>query len=271
MRSSVPFDKPKRNDMMVASVVPSQRPVAAPDPATEVGDVIAVPDESLTPEAIIAQSDAEHGEAVAAAEPLPTVTGTSGGRLQPEQHVQVASAGPQPSLRRTMLEAKGDPAAMLDSGVMTTAKKAKPHRQVVQGQSPKVIQAASEIPDRALSSEQVAETAPAVVPAVLRNSSMRKAPTTVYTAGFPAGAAGGECQQIHRQGRHIHADRQVQPHQRHVTNQSRYRRLRQEPPVLFFNDRFCCCSRPCASLSPVADRRYRCGGQNQSSLLRQAQ
>ncbi len=180
----VPFDKPKRNDMMVASVVPSQRPVAAPDPATEVGDVIAVPDESLTPEAIIAQSDAEHGEAVAAAEPLPTVTGTSGGRLQPEQHVQVASTGPQPSLRRTMLEAKGDPAAMLDSGVMTTAKKAKPHRQVVQGQSPKVIQAASEIPDRALSSEQVAETAPAVVPAVLRNSSMRKAPTTVYTAGF---------------------------------------------------------------------------------------
>ena len=52
------------------------------------------------------------------------------------------------------------------------------------GRSPKVIQAASEIPDRALSSEQVADTAPAVVPAVLWNSSMRKAPTTVYTAGF---------------------------------------------------------------------------------------
>jgi len=186
----VPFDKPKHNDMMVASVVPSQRPeVPAHVAPASNKDVIAVPDDSLTPEAIIAQADAENGDAVAGSQPpaeLPSVPGTIRGRVQPAgpQNLQVASAEPQPSLRRTMLAAKGDPAAMLDSGVVTTAKKAKPHRQAGQDQSAKAIQVSSDVPDRALSAEKVAETAPAVVPAVLRNSSMRKAPTTVYTAGF---------------------------------------------------------------------------------------
>ncbi|MEK1852876.1 MAG: DUF882 domain-containing protein [Phyllobacterium sp.] len=182
----VPFDKPKHNDMMVASVVPSQRPAAPAQIAP--ADVIAVPDDSLTPEAIIAQADADSGDAVSdlqtpAELPAPEITS---GRVQPggHQNQQIASVEPQPSLRRTMLAAKGDPTAMLDSGVMTTAKKAKPHRQTAQDQSAKAILVSSDVPDRALSAEQVAETAPAVVPAVLRNNSMRKAPTTVYTAGF---------------------------------------------------------------------------------------
>jgi uncharacterized protein YcbK (DUF882 family) len=183
----VPFDKPKHNDMMVASVVPSQRP-AAPGQIAPAG-VIAVPDDSLTPEAIIAQANADNGDVVSGSQPpaeLPAAPEITRGRVQPggQQNQQMASVEPQPSLRRTMLAAKGDPTAMLDSGVMTTAKKAKPHRQTAQDQSAKAILVSSDVPDRALSAEQVAETAPAVVPAVLRNSSMRKAPTTVYTAGF---------------------------------------------------------------------------------------
>ncbi len=182
----VPFDKPKHNDMMVASVVPSQRPaMPAEPPIAASNDVISVPDDSMTPEAIIAQADAEQEDPGAEpAAPMPTTTGTTGGRLQPQQNVQMASAGPQPSLRRSMLEAKGDPVAMLDSGVKTTTKKAKPHRQAGQNATAKAILVSSDLPDRALSTDQVANTAPEVVPAVLRNSSMRKAPTTVYTAGF---------------------------------------------------------------------------------------
>ncbi|SFI71912.1 Uncharacterized conserved protein YcbK, DUF882 family [Phyllobacterium sp. CL33Tsu] len=183
----VPFDKPKQPDMKVASVVPGQRPVvaAAPAPAAAEQDVIAVPDDSLSPEAIIAQADVDHDDDSAdLVAPMPTTSGTTGGRLQPQQNVQMAAVQPQTSLRRTMLEAKGDPVAMLDSGVKTTSKKAKPHRQAAQGQTAKAIQVSSDLSDRALSSEQVAATAPEVVPAVLRNSSMRKAPTTVYTAGF---------------------------------------------------------------------------------------
>ncbi|MBZ9655846.1 DUF882 domain-containing protein [Phyllobacterium sp. 2063] len=184
----VPFDKPhnapKPTDMMVASVVPNQRPVA---PALQVAaeenpDIIEVPEEDdLTPEAIIKQSDVE----VPAAGEMPTLPGTTGGRVaQAQQNTQVASAEPQPSLRRTMLEAKGDPVAMLDSGVVTTAKAAKPHRQTAQNQNPKAIQVSSDLPERALSAEQVAEISPDVEPAVLRNETMRTAPTTVYTAGF---------------------------------------------------------------------------------------
>ncbi|MEK1889197.1 MAG: DUF882 domain-containing protein [Phyllobacterium sp.] len=182
----VPFDKPKQQDMKVASVVPGQRPVLPAETAPAADqDVITVPDDSLTPEAIIAQADVDHDEDSAEAfAPMPTTSGTTGGRLQPQQNVQMAAVQPQTSLRRTMLEAKGDPVAMLDSGVKTTAKKAKPHRQLVQGQTAKAIQVSSDLSDRALSSEQVAEVSPEVVPAVLRNGSMRKAPTTVYTAGF---------------------------------------------------------------------------------------
>lgn len=185
----VPFEKPKRNDMMVAAVVPDQRP-AVPAQTAVAGepDVISVPDGELTPEAIIQQSDAEHDIADTIASPaeLPTLPGATAGRVQPadEQNVQVASTEPRPSLRRTMLEAKGDPVATLGSGVMTTAKKAKPHRHAAQEKNAKAIQVSSDVPDRALSAEQVADTAPTVVPAVLRNSSMRKSPTTVYTAGF---------------------------------------------------------------------------------------
>ena len=181
----VPFDKPKQHDIAVASVVPDQRPVvpAVTAPAQQ-ADVITVPDEDeLTAEAIIARADAEHEDGEEAIAQMPTTTGTTGGRLEPEQTVQVAAAQPQPSLRRTMLEAKGDPVAMLDSGVKTTAKKAKPHRQSTQSGA-KSVQVASDLSDRALSSDEVAKTAPEVVPAVLRNSVMRKAPTTVYTAGF---------------------------------------------------------------------------------------
>ncbi|ATU93615.1 hypothetical protein BLM14_03025 [Phyllobacterium zundukense] len=193
----VPFDKPrnaqKSNDMMVASVVPNQRPVApaAETAAAAVQDIIQVADEDdLTPEAIIKQSDTVQGSDVAASQPaaeMPTLPGTTGGRVlhaQPGANTQMASAEPQPSLRRTMLEAKGDPVAMLDSGVVTTAKGSKPRRQTAQNHSAKAIQVSSDLPDRALSNQQVAEISPDVEPAVLRNETLRMAPTTVYTAGF---------------------------------------------------------------------------------------
>ena len=83
-----------------------------------------------------------------------------------------------------MLEAKGDPVATLDSGVVTTTKSSKPRRQTAQAHNPKAIPVSSDLSDRALSAEQVAETSPNVEPAVLRNETMRTAPTTVYTAGF---------------------------------------------------------------------------------------
>ncbi|TDQ20391.1 uncharacterized protein YcbK (DUF882 family) [Phyllobacterium brassicacearum] len=184
----VPFDKPhnapKPTDMMVASVVPNQRPVTpALQTAAEANpDIIQVPEEDdLTPEAIIKQSDTE----LKPQPELPTLPGTTGGRVvQAQQNAQMASAEPQPSLRRTMLEAKGDPVAMLDSGVVTTTKSSKPRRQTAQAHNPKAIQVSSDLPDRALSTQQVAETSPDVEPAVLRNETMRTAPTTVYTAGF---------------------------------------------------------------------------------------
>eukprot|EP01132_Coremiostelium_polycephalum_P009565 gene9565-11720_t len=198
----VPFDKPqsgpKRTDMMVASVVPNPRPAMPPAQAQVAAasehDVIPVPNEDL--ETIIKQSDAAHAKApaVAMAQPaqaMPTVPATTGGRVvrnkpAPTQNTQLASAEPQPSLRRTMLDAGGsaDPVAMLDSGVITTGKTSKPRRQTAKNQGAKAIQVASEVPDRALSSQQVAETSPNVEPAVLRNEAMRTAPTTVYTAGF---------------------------------------------------------------------------------------
>lgn len=190
----VPFDKPrmapKPTDMMVASIIPTQRPATIPaavEAAAQDDDVIPVPDDDL--EAIIKQSDPEHRTVVAASQPspeLPTVLGTIGGRVKKtagQNGTQMASAAPQPSLRKTMLEAKGDPVAMLDSGVVTTAKGAKPRRQGAQ-ESPKAVQVSSDLPDRALSNEQVAEIAPAVTPAALRNETMRLAPTTVYVAGF---------------------------------------------------------------------------------------
>lgn len=188
----VPFDKPrmapKQNDMMVASIVPAQRPAipAAVQAASE-DDVIPVPNDDL--EAIIKQSDPEHQNVVEASQPspkLPTLPGTIGGRVKKvagQNGTQVASAAPQPSLRKTMLEAKGDPVATLDSGVVTTAKGAKPRRQAAQ-ESAKAVQVSSDVPDRALSNQQVAETAPDTVPAALRNETMRLAPTTVYVAGF---------------------------------------------------------------------------------------
>ncbi len=188
----VPFEKPKHNEMMVASIVPDQRPAAVSAaavttgaPADEAGsaeqDVIKIPDEDPTPEALLRQS--------AASQPLPTVPSTTGGRVrhpQPatQQNMQLASAAPQGSLRQTMLHANGDPVAMLDSGVITTAKGAKPHRQAAQEQAPKAIQVASDVPDRALSNEQVADVSPQVEPAVIRNALLRTAPTTVYVAGF---------------------------------------------------------------------------------------
>jgi uncharacterized protein YcbK (DUF882 family) len=195
----VPFDKPqtgpKHSDMMVASVVPNPRP--AP-PVAEVAvasdhDVIPVPNDDL--ETIIKQSDATHGKAPAVAtvqpaQAMPTLPGTTGGRVvrnkpAPTQNTQMASAEPQPSLRRTMLDAGGsaDPVAMLDSGVITTSKTSKPRRQA-QNQGAKAIQVSSDVSDRALSNQQVADTSPNVEPAVLRNEAMRAAPTTVYTAGF---------------------------------------------------------------------------------------
>lgn len=190
----VPFEKPrnapKQNDMMVASIVPTQRPANIPASvqAAAEDDVIPVPDDDL--EAIIKQADPEHSTVVSASQPspeLPTTIGKTGGRVKKvagDGVAQVASAAPQPSLRKTMLEAKGgDPVAMLDSGVVTTAKASKPRRQAAH-EAPKAMQVASDLPERALSSEQVAETAPAVTPAVLRNETMRMAPTTVYVAGF---------------------------------------------------------------------------------------
>lgn len=205
----VPFDKPqtgpKHSDMMVASVVPNPRPAmptaqvaAAPQGASapEVAaatehDVIPVPNDDL--EAIIKQSDTASGKApaVATAKAMPTLPATTGGRVvrnkpAPTQNTQVASNEPQPSLRRTMLDAGGsaDPVAMLDSGVITTSKTSKPRRQAAQNQGAKAIQVSSDVSDRALSNQQVAETSPNVEPAVLRNEAMRAAPTTVYTAGF---------------------------------------------------------------------------------------
>ncbi|MGH6860897.1 MAG: DUF882 domain-containing protein [Phyllobacterium sp.] len=190
----VPFEKPRsasrQNDMMVASIVPNQRPAAAPasvEAAIEKDDVIPVPGDDL--EAIIKQADPASQTVALAGKPLaelPTMPGSIGGRVKKtttDAPTQVASAEPRPSLRRTMLEAKGDPVATLDSGVVTTAKSAKPRRQAAQ-ESAKAIHVASEVPDRALSNEQVAETAPDVTPAVLRNGTMRMAPTTVYVAGF---------------------------------------------------------------------------------------
>ncbi len=183
----VPFEKPKHNDMMLASIVPEQRAAPAPvaqDTASLGQDVIQVPDVDPTPEALLKQATA-----VKPASQLQTVPGTTGGRVahpQPaaQQNMQLASATSQASLRQTMLHAKGDPVAMLDSGVITTAKGAKPRRQTVQEQAPKAIQVASDLPDRALSNQQVADVAPHVEPAVIRNALMRTAPTTVYVGGF---------------------------------------------------------------------------------------
>lgn len=198
----VPFEKPKtapkQNDLMVASVVPTARPVAAPasvEAAIEDGGVIPVPEEDdLT--ALINQSDLEPGAPAAASasasteastpgSTLPTLPGERGGRVKKQTAnaaVEVASASPQPSLRQTMLEAKGDPAELLNSGVVTTAKAAKPRRQ--SQETAKVVQVESEVPDRALSNQQVAETAPETTPAVIRNQTLRTAPTTVYVGGF---------------------------------------------------------------------------------------
>ncbi|UXN59287.1 DUF882 domain-containing protein [Phyllobacterium zundukense] len=188
----VPFDKPKRNDMMVASLVPDQRPVTEAIQATAAAEEVVIPapeDDDL--QALIKQADSEHGNVVSASQPtpeMPTLPGTTGGRVKPavQPNTQMASIEAQPSLRRTMLDAQasGDPVAALNNGVITTAKGAKPRKQTAQGQAPKAIQVSSDVPDRALSTEQVAETAPAVTPAVLRNAEMRMAPTTVYTAGF---------------------------------------------------------------------------------------
>ncbi|MBZ9605164.1 DUF882 domain-containing protein [Phyllobacterium sp. KW56] len=187
----VPFDKPKRNDMMVASLVPDQRPVTEAIQATAAAEeeVIPAPEDDL--QALIKQADSEHGNVVSASQPtpeMPTLPGTTGGRVKPaaQQNTQMASIETQPSLRRTMLDAQGsgDPVAALNNGVITTAKGAKPRKQAAQNQTPKAIQVSSDVPDRALSTEQVAQTAPAVTPAVLRNAEMRTAPTTVYTAGF---------------------------------------------------------------------------------------
>lgn len=185
----VPFEKPDRapkHDMMVASIVPTPRPDTAPATADS-NEVIPVPEDDLS--ALIKQSDAPQESTVAASQPIqpmPSMPGNIGGRVKKTTSpsgVQMASAEPRPSLRQSMLEAKGDPVAMLDSGVVTTAKGAKPRRQAAQ-EAPKAIQVASEVPDRALSSEQVTETAPETVPAVLRNETMRMAPTTVYVGGF---------------------------------------------------------------------------------------
>ena len=187
----VPFDKPKHNDMMVASLVPDQRPVTEAIQATAAAEeeVIPAPDDDL--QAIIKQADGEHGNVVSASQPtpeMPTLPGTTGGRVKPvaQPNMQMASIETQPSLRRTMLDAQGsgDPVTALNNGVITTAKGAKPRKQSAQEQTPKAIQVASDVPDRALSTEQVADTAPTVTPAVLRNAEMRTAPTTVYTAGF---------------------------------------------------------------------------------------
>jgi uncharacterized protein YcbK (DUF882 family) len=178
----VPFDKPSngpKHDMMVASIVPDQRPVAAASAQATAAadhDIIQVPDEDPTPEALLKQ-----------AQKLPTLPGTTGGRVlnvQPavQQNMQMASAEPQASLRKTMLGAKGDPVAMLDSGVITTAKGAKPRRQAED--TPRALHVASDVPDRALSSQQVADVTPHVEPAVIRNALMRTAPTTVYVGGF---------------------------------------------------------------------------------------
>ncbi|WP_371823879.1 DUF882 domain-containing protein [Phyllobacterium sp. 628] len=196
----VPFDKPqtgpKHSDMMVASVVPNPRPAMPTAKAAVVADQeeIQVPHDDL--ETIIKQSDAAHPKApaVATVQPasaMPTLPATTGGRVvrnkpAAAQNTQMASAEPQPSLRRTMLDAGGsaDPVAMLDSGVITTNKTSKPRRQAAQNQGNKAIQVSSDVSDRALSNQQVAETSPNVEPAVLRNEAMRAAPTTVYTAGF---------------------------------------------------------------------------------------
>jgi uncharacterized protein YcbK (DUF882 family) len=165
----VPFDKPKHNDMMVAAIVPDQRPAPAsalPETAANDRDIIQVPDVDPTPETLLKQ-----------AQQLPTLPGTIGGRLahpQPavQQNIQMASAEPR------------EPAVILDSGVNTTAKGSKPRRQTAQDESAKAIQVSSDVPDRALSTEQVADVAPHVEPAVLRNALMRTAPTTVYVGGF---------------------------------------------------------------------------------------
>ena len=187
----VPFERPKHNDMTLASLVPDQRPApAAADamaktPAATASteqDIIQVPDEDPTPEALLRQA------ATAKTEHLPSLPGSTGGRVthpQPavQENLQLASAAPQASLRRTMLQAKGDPVAMLDSGVITTAKSAKPHRQTTKEQAPKAIQVSSDVPDRALSNQQVANVAPPVEPAVIRDALLRT-PTTVYVGGF---------------------------------------------------------------------------------------
>lgn len=190
----VPFEKPKHNDMLMASIVPDQRPALASASAVAntpsaqnalaEQDVITIPDEDPTPEALLRQS-------VAASQPkvLPTVQSSTGGRVahpQPaaQQNLQLASAGPMATLRETMLHAKGDPAAMLNSGVVTTTKGAKPHRKAAEEQAPRAIQVGNEVPDRALSTRQVAAVAPHVEPAVIRNALLRTAPTTVYVTGF---------------------------------------------------------------------------------------
>ena len=66
----VPFDKPKRNDMMVASLVPDQRPATEAIQATAAAEeVIPAPDDDL--QAIIKQADGEHGNVISASQPTP--------------------------------------------------------------------------------------------------------------------------------------------------------------------------------------------------------
>jgi uncharacterized protein YcbK (DUF882 family) len=183
----VPSEKPK-HEMTVASIVPDQRPVPVEQVAyaDDRNSLPAPADHGLTPAAIIRKTAPVQAKIVAslAGQQLPTFPGTTGGRVTHSPDVQMASAEPQPSLRRTMLEAKGDPVAMLDSGVITTAKSAKPSHEAAEEQSPKAIKVSSDVPDRALSNQQVADVSPHVEPAVLRNALMRTAPTTVYVAGF---------------------------------------------------------------------------------------
>ena len=162
----VPLDNPRRGQnlaiepMTVAAVIPPVRPSVAADPAvSDVADLIPVADTA----------------APVAREPVQ----------------QVAAVSPKSSPRRTLLDSASagaaNPAALVDTGVRTTEKGAKPQPSAAKRAAPVVIPVQAEIPTMALASSAVADAEPKVVRKASVNEALRTAPTEVYTAGFQQG------------------------------------------------------------------------------------
>ncbi|MGH6762431.1 MAG: DUF882 domain-containing protein [Phyllobacterium sp.] len=159
----VPLDNPRRGQvpaiepMAVAAVVPQARPGVAAAPTV--------------------------------AGLIPAADRTAPVAQEPVQ--QVAAVSPKSSPRRTLLDSasagSANPAALVDTGVRTTEKGAKPQPSAAKHAAPVVVPVQAEIPTMALASSTVANAETSIVRKASVNKAMRTAPTEVYTAGFEQG------------------------------------------------------------------------------------